>query len=189
MVWDDNQPHTLKILECVFFEKKSFVFLETFSWKSENGHFQNVQNEKSQKSFSIKICKFLILKITKIRMYYFCIRIIFNKLLSIFIIYMKKKSRRNYRKSRRSYKESNGGMFNSARTAASTVAQKAALEILQRRGVKVLSNGIENPENLKDPSILLTGRKKATLKNSFNTNLIKSTVETRPKTKKHIIRR
>ena len=91
MVRDDNQSQFLILLECVFFEKKSFVFLETFSWKSENGHFQNVQNEKSQKSFSIKICNFLILKITKIRMYYFCIRIlIFNKLLSIFIIYEKK---------------------------------------------------------------------------------------------------
>jgi hypothetical protein len=84
---------------------------------------------------------------------------------------------RKSRKSRKiiKNKRSNGGMLNAitkiATTTASDVAQKAALEYGQRRGPKIISSGLEDPNSLKDPSLYLTGRKSSSLKTSITPEL------------------
>ena len=79
---------------------------------------------------------------------------------------MSRKTKRNLKKN---FKRK-GGMIS---RAASSIAQTAALEYAQRRGPQIFKSGIQNPENLKDPSIYLTGKKSPTLQTTFNTNLIK----------------
>ncbi len=64
---------------------------------------------------------------------------------------MVKKSRKNLKRK--------GGMISKM---SSSIAQRAALEYAQRRGPQILKNTIENPENLKDPSVYITGRKSPT---------------------------
>jgi hypothetical protein len=87
------------------------------------------------------------------------------------------KIKRKTRKTRNSRKNK-GGMLNAAAriatTTASGVAQKAALEYGQRRGPKIVSSGLEDPNSLKDPSLYLTGKKTASLKTSVNPELFTS---------------
>ena len=77
---------------------------------------------------------------------------------------MVKKSKKNLKRK--------GGMISKV---TSSLTQRAALEYAQRRGPQIVKHTIENPENLKDPSVYITGRKSPTDKtNSFNyNNLIK----------------
>ena len=88
-----------------------------------------------------------------------------------------KRKTRQSRKIRKS-KRPNGGMLNAAAriatTTASGVAQKAALEYGQRRGPKIISSGLEDPNSLNDPSLYLTGKKTASLKTSINPELFTS---------------
>ena len=79
---------------------------------------------------------------------------------------MVKKSRKNIKR--------RGGMI---AKAASTIAQTAALEYAQRRGPQIIKHAIESPDNLKDPSIFLTGKKSPTENkpNNFNATLLRPT--------------
>jgi hypothetical protein len=88
--------------------------------------------------------------------------------------------KRKTRKTRNSRNGRNGrgGMLNAAAriatTTASGVVQKAALEYGQRRGPKIISSGLEDPNSLHDPSLYLTGKKTASLKTSVNPELFTS---------------
>jgi hypothetical protein len=70
-----------------------------------------------------------------------------------------------------------GGMLAISKIAtktASGVAQKAVLEYGQRKGSKIISSGVQDPNSLKDPSLYLTGKKRANLVPILNTDLIKT---------------
>lgn len=78
---------------------------------------------------------------------------------------MVKHSKKNNRKK--------GGMISKV---ASSLAHTAALEYAQRRGPKIVKHAVESPENLKDPSVYITGKKTQTEKPvSFNIDLVKPT--------------
>lgn len=64
-----------------------------------------------------------------------------------------------------------GGMIS---RVASNIAQTAALEYAQRRGPQIIKHAIDNPINLNDPSIYITGRKSPPISSkNINIGLIK----------------